>query len=89
MTPLIGGTLWGSYVEVKKVDITSHMAGRISKIKFLVSYRFFSNGYKKNLPLGSFRGRRMGDPGNEDGPLEEDAASFQRPDCKELQRFLM
>ena len=41
------------------------------------------------MPLGSFRGRRIGDPGNEDGPLEEAAASFQRPDCKELQRFLM
>ena len=34
-------------------------------------------------------GLRIGEPGSEDGPFEEAEASFQRPDCKELQRFLM
>ena len=50
MTPLIGGTLWG-VIEVKKVDMTSYTAVRNSKIKFWVGYKFFLNGYKKNLPL--------------------------------------
>ena len=48
--PLIGGTLWG-VIEVKKVDMTSYTAVRNSKIKFWVGYKFFLNGYKKNLPL--------------------------------------
>ena len=35
--------------------MTSYMAGRISKIKFLVGYTFFLNGYKK-MPLSKILG---------------------------------
>ena len=42
--------------------MTPYTAGGISKIKFLVGYRFFSNGYKKNLPLRR-QARGMGPPG--------------------------
>ena len=31
--------------------MTSYMAGRITKIKFLAGYRFLLNGYRKKLPL--------------------------------------
>ena len=52
MTPLNRGHIMGGGVHrSKKVDMTSYTAVRISKIKFWVGYKFFLNGYKKNLPL--------------------------------------
>ena len=41
----------GGHRSKKKIDMTSYTDGRISTIKFLVGYKFFSNGNKKNLPL--------------------------------------
>ena len=46
---VIGGG--GGIIEIKTAGMTFYKSGRISKIKFVVSYKFFSNGYNKNLPL--------------------------------------
>ena len=50
MSNLNKGPIMG-VIEEKEINMTSYTAGRISKIKFLVGSKIFSNGYKKNLPL--------------------------------------
>ena len=46
MSTLNKGAIMG-VIEEKEVNMTSYTAGRISKIKFLVGSKFFSNDHKK------------------------------------------
>ena len=41
----------GGHISKKSRYDIVYSAVRISKIKFWVGYKFFLNGYKKNLPL--------------------------------------